>query len=546
MKMAVSCLIQGDNVESSNTTDQNEVVEIIAKPSVSLLKLIGSNILAFGLELCSSAGFTYISPILLKNGFSDKSLAFIMGIGPFISLILVPIIGRWSDRCQNRFGRRRPFMFVLGILTVISLLIIPYSSEIFSCNSIISPCYGLATGVILFDFSSQALMNPCKALIPDIFHSRSDQNSGFTVYSCMLSLGGCVGYFITSLNWTTTFLGIYFGGQEKAIFTILSVFLLILLIINISVAQEKPFDGTFYKSNAILDKNSNGISSEKEICIVFNSSQLPKVQISFKPNLGVINESTDEASTFFFPEKSLLLRSKFQAFLYRTELRIKNFFQYVYEEYFVMPPVLLNLFIASLFGWMGVMCHDMYYTDFVGQVIYKGRPHAEKESFAITLYDEGIRMGSWGLLLHCLSSVLYAALFQKCLISRYGTYRVYMQGILIFSMSMLGTAMTKSLLFANIFSAASGIGYAVLTTVPYSLITEYYDKKEIYYQSSNIRGVGKDMAVLDVAYFLSQIIPSLILGSLVDYTKSSTSYMGLAAVCGAAASYFAYFVTFPS
>lgn len=40
-------------------------------------------------------------------------------------------------------------------------------------------------------------------------------------------------------------------------------------------------------------------------------------------------------------------------------------------------------------------------------MIYKGQPRAGRESIAINLYDEGVRMGSWGLLFHSLSGKFY-------------------------------------------------------------------------------------------------------------------------------------------
>ncbi|GIY59538.1 solute carrier family 45 member 3 [Caerostris darwini] len=517
--MEKSCLLPIDDPTSDNTTVKCGTIDsIIAKPSINCLKLAGINLLAFGLELCASAGFTYIPPILLKHGFTDKTLTVIMGIGPFISLLLVPIIGHWSDRCQSRFGRRRPFMLALGIIMIFSLLIIPFIHELCTYYGFLNPSLGLAVGVILLDFSSQALMNPCKALIPDIFHSLEEQNSGFTVYSCMLSLGGCLGYFITSLNWSSTFIGSYFGGQEKAVFSLLAVLLLILLIINLSVAHEKPLEvrSPTYLSNVNLDKNFNDFKllKSKEYSVEGNNKIIPSSIMSkgvngFKCHAGTNAFKVDKNLCSSFAQ-SLIPETPFRSHVYPLLFHAKSIFKNSFKEFFSMPPVLFHLFIACLFGWMGIMCHDMYYTDFIGQVIYGGNPQANQASKAFNLYDDGVRMGSWGLLLHCLSAAVYAAFLQEKLINKYGKRS------------------------------------AAITTVPYALITEYYSKKELYYHNSRHRGVGEDMAVLDSAVFLSQIIPSLFLGYIVEHTKTSTTYMLVAGFCGCAACYFSYFVTFTS
>lgn len=343
------------------------------KSSICWLKLTGINLLAFGLELCACAGFTYIPPILLKSGFSDGNLTVIMGLGPLISFLLVPVIGRWSDKCQSRFGRRRPFMLALGLLMICSLLIIPFSNDIFSEQSyILHPKFVSAAGVILLDFSSQALMNPCKSLIPDIFHSSEEQSSGFTAYSCMLSFGGCVGYFITSFDWTGTMLGTLFGGQEKAVFSLLAVLLVFLLGINLSIAKEEPFKKSVQLISDLNSENSNELISVNSTNYEYSSSSPSRT-----PKNGFIvnhpNPNTHEARRYVFQclkvRSSLtFIKSLFKQLILILLLPISAFIKYNFQELLTMPKVLRHLFTAVLLGWMGIMCHDMYYSDFVGQV----------------------------------------------------------------------------------------------------------------------------------------------------------------------------------
>ncbi|KAG8188990.1 hypothetical protein JTE90_010078 [Oedothorax gibbosus] len=141
-------------------------------------------------------------------------------------------------------------------------------------------------------------------------------------------------------------------------------------------------------------------------------------------------------------------------------------------------------------------------------------------------------MGSWGLLLHCLTAALYAGLVQDELIKKLGRKMTYLFGMICFTISLLGTVSSSNLWSVNIFSALSGLGSAAITTVPYALITEYYSKKEVYYNNCKTRGVGEDMAVLDSAVYLAQIIPSFFLGYIVELTQTSSAYMFVAAGCG--------------
>lgn len=58
------------------------------------------------------------------------------------------------------------------------------------------------------------------------------------------------------------------------------------------------------------------------------------------------------------------------------------------------------------------------------------------------------------------------------------------------------------------------------------------------------RGICLDLAILDSAFLLSQVVPSLFMGSIVQFTQSVTAYMVSAAALGLVAIYFATKVVF--
>ena len=65
---------------------------------LTLLEILLLSSVVCGVELCSNAGFTYISPMLLKVGLSESWMSVVVGFGPLLCLIFVPYIGRASDR----------------------------------------------------------------------------------------------------------------------------------------------------------------------------------------------------------------------------------------------------------------------------------------------------------------------------------------------------------------------------------------------------------------------------------------------------------------
>ena len=171
------------------------------------------------------------------------------------------------------------------------------------------------------------------------------------------------------------------------------------------------------------------------------------------------------------------------------------------------PPILQTLFWTDLASWVAIMAHGMFYTDFVATAVYGGQPDAPTGSVYDLLFDEGVRMGSWGLLLHSITACLYAVFFQDYVTKMVGLKRSYQLGLGIFSVSMAVTVLnTSSLTSLNLAAAASGAGYAVITTIPNALVTMYHEDPTRYYgPEAGKAGVGEDIAILDSGYYLSQV-----------------------------------------
>ena len=70
-----------DSAENGRINEDTYVKSSKSKYAGSLYKLVGINALVCGVEIVSSAGFTYIPPLLLKAGFTETSMTIILGIG---------------------------------------------------------------------------------------------------------------------------------------------------------------------------------------------------------------------------------------------------------------------------------------------------------------------------------------------------------------------------------------------------------------------------------------------------------------------------------
>ena len=71
---------------------------------------------------------TIPSQVLSMVGDARKGtgMAWIMGLGAFIALVLPPFVGAISDRTRFRLGRRRPFILVGTVINCLALLGMAY------------------------------------------------------------------------------------------------------------------------------------------------------------------------------------------------------------------------------------------------------------------------------------------------------------------------------------------------------------------------------------------------------------------------------------
>lgn len=68
-----------------------------------------------GIEFSYAAETAFVSPTLLKIGVDHQHMTLVWALSPLIGFFVTPILGSLSDRCRSKYGRRRPFIFLLAI-----------------------------------------------------------------------------------------------------------------------------------------------------------------------------------------------------------------------------------------------------------------------------------------------------------------------------------------------------------------------------------------------------------------------------------------------
>lgn len=539
-------------------------------------RLVLLNLLTCGLEICVAAGITYVPPLLLEAGVEEQYMTMVLGIGPVLGLLFIPLIGSASDHCNSSYGRRRPFIWLLSLGVLLALLIIPHADVLAAHLSWGSTRRNqalqvglLILGVGLLDFCGQVCFTPLEALLSDLYRERDDCGQAFAMFSFMVSLGGCVGYLLPALDWRGGILSFYLGGQAECLFSLLILIFVVSVLVTMKVSEEHC--GTSKLEPGPLE---SGRCFPRSCCYLFQC-------------------------------KLRSLKSGPLMCLLRT---CWSMTPAIYSSYCHVPRVMRQLCLAQLCSWMGVMSFMLFYTDFVGEGLYEGVPSAAPGTDLRQRYDEGIRMGSLGLFLQCATSTIFSLVMSR-LVHLLGSRTVYLSSMVCFTVSALVICLSKSVLLVTAMSALTGFAYATLQTLPYTLTCHYHKEKEVYMQNTQKphqngftitrdsvcltldndsgdlthkngisnghayyssdgqkyhpplhiqngtplaldsedfekRGVGLDFAILDSTFLLSQVFPTLFMGMIVQFTESVTAYIASSAIFGAVGIYFATNIIF--
>uniref|UniRef100_UPI0037E7C370 solute carrier family 45 member 4-like n=1 Tax=Semicossyphus pulcher TaxID=241346 RepID=UPI0037E7C370 len=188
-----------------------------------------------------------------------------------------------------------------------------------------------------------------------------------------------------------------------------------------------------------------------------------------------------------------------------------------------MPRQLWRLCVCHLITWFSIIAEAVFYTDFMGQVIYHGDPTAPANSTELQNYHKGVQMGCWGLVVYAATAAVCSAILQKYLDNFDLSIKViYIVGTLGFSIGTAFMAIFPNVYVAMIMISGMGIISMSISYCPYALLGQYHEIKEyIHHSPANTRrGFGIDCAILSCQVYISQILVASALGAVVEAVGS--------------------------
>ncbi|KAG8441576.1 hypothetical protein GDO86_010672 [Hymenochirus boettgeri] len=188
-----------------------------------------------------------------------------------------------------------------------------------------------------------------------------------------------------------------------------------------------------------------------------------------------------------------------------------------------MPKQLMRLCVCHLLTWFSIIAEAVFYTDFMGQVIFEGDPKALFNSTALHNYNAGVQMGCWGLVIYAATAAVCSALLQKYLDNYDLSIKViYILGTLGFSVGTAVMSIFPNVYVSMIMISTMGIVSMSISYCPYALLGQYHEIKEYIHHSpgNSKRGFGIDCAILSCQVYISQILVASALGGVVDAVGS--------------------------
>ncbi|XP_076010011.1 solute carrier family 45 member 4-like [Genypterus blacodes] len=188
-----------------------------------------------------------------------------------------------------------------------------------------------------------------------------------------------------------------------------------------------------------------------------------------------------------------------------------------------MPRQLWRLCVCHLLTWFSIIAEAVFYTDFMGQVIFHGDPTAPANSTELLNYNRGVQMGCWGLVVYAATAAVCSAILQKYLDNFDLSIKViYIVGTLGFTMGTATMAIFPNVYVAMVMISTMGVISMSISYCPYALLGQYHENKEYIRHSpeNTRRGFGIDCAILTCQVYISQILVASALGAVVEAVGS--------------------------
>lgn len=531
--------------------------------------------IAMAIEFAYAAETSFVSPILLQIGIDHKHMSMAWGLSPLIGFFVSPLLGSISDRCKLRWGRRRPIISVLSLGILFGLVLVPYGKDLGVLLGDVGYNYTNATqvdvsqsvpgvetgataanfkyaviltilGMVLLDFDADTCQTPARTYLLDMCVPE-EQPKALTMFTLFAGFGGTIGYAIGGIDWETTHIGTFLGGNIPTVFSLVTIIFVICYFITITTFREIPLK-LIEKDELLRPLSEGAIKKElkKNNNAIFYVQETTTLELQMANDLKA-SDPNESYQNGYLP--AITEKVKMQDVETQSEAEAPVSLRAYLKSIFIMPYSMRMLALTNLFCWMGHVTYCLYFTDFVGEAVFHGDPTAPPNSEALMLYEQGVRFGCWGMSIYAFSCSIYSLSVTK-LMKWFGTKAVYISGMIYYGIGMLILGLWPTKWGVLVFSTSAGILYGTLFTMPFILVANYHAKNCFRVHNGETvplkqaRGLGTDVAIISSMVFIAQLIVSVSVGPLVAWMETTCAILYASTFLSFAAAIAAMFVLY--
>ena len=452
-----------------------------SKPHLSFWQIWNMCFGFLGIQIGFALQNSHVSRIFQTLGAKIDDIPILWIAAPLTGLLVQPIIGYFSDRTWNRFGRRRPYFVAGAILATFALFVMPNS-----------PALWIAALLLwILDASINVAMEPFRALIGDQL-SPAQRPTGYSMQSFFIGIGavgGSLPYFLEQFGVSNTAAPGMIPDTVRFAFYLGAAILLSAMAWTIFNTKEYPpelaaqFEEAPPAQEAASTQSSAVRSMAAYIAIVFG------IALGF-------------AVQHFELEKSLyvlagLLFGLGGAMALAPALPEGNILRTIVVDFQTMPKAMRKLAPVQFFSWFALFSMWIYMTSAVTQV------HFGATDTTGVAYNSG---ANWvGLLNGAYNGfAALAAIFIPLMSKRLGVRLTHAVNLWIGALAFASFYFIKDPNWLLLSALGIGFAWASILSIPYALLANHLPPQKM----------GTYMGIFNFFIVIPQLVAASLLGFL--------------------------------
>ena len=478
---------------------------------------------AFAVEAAYMIEEGYAIPAMLATGLPETVASAMWAVGPLLGFFFQGYLGSASDRCTCSWGKRRPFILSLAACACIAILLFPYGSFFVSVLKLGEGSGGLfvmaftASTFVAMDFFLDALQSPLRAYLLDSVPAERSERANYT-YTALLCSGAIAGSLIAGVPWSSFARrrGEEEGGREgersrsnsgrqlEIVYGIATGLFVVCMLLCLNSVREKKAANLL--SPPVEREIVLPLAGSKSAPVLLESGTLPRKHNSFTALSALVQPASIQVVT---KDDSHLLGEPYPATKHKNGLLrcpspnplrrappttivpplssktskdggcVARFLSNIYED--IRETVLFSSYTSThfsrlcwavFFSWVAYLSMLLYFTSFMGEVVYGGSPHSPTESRERELFERGVQVGFLVMLFQDFVSTV-SCVSMKFVSDGVGIRQLSVGVLVAYTASCFLAASLPSLLTSVLLQIAAGLLYSNMQALPYTLLSHY-------------------------------------------------------------------------